>query len=531
MDDKFYLRQDVLVEPLFNQWYAWLGLISPATAALYIANSHLKIMQSFVNSPDFHVFALKNPKMMGGPFINYDASFVGDIKALIKKTAEEQAHMLELAEGIKALDDMLEKEADGYSLEPLYDRVPDQLRGLVELVYDLKNNPSMRLLEGLVYRSHYYNESSQSLCLSVIDGDDRPFVFSTPRLENEAQFHLNTPFASQGLDLLSRMKWEAAPLPAVKEALGVNCKNGRLFSSFFTQEPPPLSPPYDGDSVRIRYFGHASVLVESKGIAVLTDPVISYGHGKGVSRYTFADLPDEIDYVLITHNHQDHCMLETLLQLRHRTKNLIVPKNNGGSVADPSMKMALQRIGFSNVTEIDDMEVIKIEGGRIIGLPFIGEHADLNIRSKIAYMVELSGRSVVCAADSNNLEPRMYRLVHEFTRDVDVLFLGMECDGAPLSWIYGPLLTKTPARKLDQSRRLNGSDYMKGMSIIDELNPKQVYVYAMGQEPWMTFVTAIQYTPESRPMTESDRLVQECGRRGIQSERLFAKKEILLPAN
>ena len=40
-NDMVYLRQDVVAEPLFNQWYAWSYLISPMTAAMYIANSHL----------------------------------------------------------------------------------------------------------------------------------------------------------------------------------------------------------------------------------------------------------------------------------------------------------------------------------------------------------------------------------------------------------------------------------------------------------------------------------------------------------
>jgi hypothetical protein len=38
-------------------------------------------------------------------------------------------------------------------------------------------------------------------------------------------------------------------------------------------------------------------------------------------------------------------------------------------------------------------------------------------------------------------------------------------------------------RKKDRTRRLAGSKYERGMAIIDELNPKEVYVYAMGQEP------------------------------------------------
>jgi hypothetical protein len=108
------------------------------------------------------------------------------------------------------------------------------------------------------------------------------------------------------------------------------------------------------------------------------------------------------------------------------------------------------------------------------------------------------------------------------------MFLGMECDGGPLSWLYGPLLTKPLARKLDQSRRLNGSDYDRGFDIVKRLNPKHVYVYAMGQEPWLTYLTSIQYTEESRPIVDSNRLVEECRGRTIGSERLFGTKELFL---
>src|SRR5262245_65066880 len=73
-DKKLFFKHNILVEPLFNQWYAWPYLIPPASAAMYIANSHLKIMQSFVSAPQVHVSALKNPAMIGGSFINYDPS-------------------------------------------------------------------------------------------------------------------------------------------------------------------------------------------------------------------------------------------------------------------------------------------------------------------------------------------------------------------------------------------------------------------------------------------------------------------------
>jgi L-ascorbate metabolism protein UlaG (beta-lactamase superfamily) len=468
--------------------------------------------------------------MIGGPFINYPASAVGDIRALLQRTSDRQLHMVRLAEAIKALDELLMSKADGSSLEPLYQEVPDILKGYVELTYDLNNHPSFRFIEGLMYKSPFYDTSSQSISLSLINGDDRSFVFSTPRLKEDGHIHLDIPFGDNRLDELFKTKDTPQPYSRIKEMLNISGEDDELFSTFFTEQAPRKSDAYAGDGVRVRYFGHACLLIESKGTSILTDPLISYSFDGEINRYDFADLPESIDYVLITHNHQDHCMFETLLQLRHKIKNLIVPKNSGG-LADPSLKLVLQNIGFDNVREIDEMESIPVEGGAITGLPFFGEHADLNIRTKIAYLVELKGKSIMCAADSNNIEPRLYDHVHQVIKDVDVAFLGMECAGAPLSWIYGPLLTRPIPRKLDQSRRLNGSNYERGIRIIDRLNPKKVYVYAMGQEPWLTHITSIKYTEESLPIVESNKLISDCKQRGLESERLLGFKEIKLPGS
>jgi L-ascorbate metabolism protein UlaG (beta-lactamase superfamily) len=523
-----YLKHNVLPEPLFNQWYAWSGLIYPPTAAMYIVNSHLKIMQSFISTPQIHVSALKNPKMIGGPFINYDPSRAGEIKELMDKTAKEQACLIELANAAKQLDEMLANEMEGLTLEPLYQKIPDPLRGYVELVYDLNNRPSFRFIEGLMYKSPYYNQASQSISLSLIEKDDRSFVFSTPRLKDEESLFLDIPFSDGRLNELFKMRETPQPYDVVKEMLEVKDQDDELFSKFFTDQSPNSNARYTGEGVRIRYFGHACLLIESKDVCILSDPVISYKVDSQIPRYSFADLPETIDYALITHAHQDHCMFETLLQLRHKIKNIITPKNNSGVLTDPSLKLALENIGFNNVREIDEMESISVQGGEIMGTPFLGEHADLNIRTKTAYFIRLEGRTVMFVADSNNLEPRLYEHIHKVIGDLDVIFIGMECDGAPLSWIYGSLLTKPLARKADQSRRLSGSDYPKAIEMIKQFNPKQVYVYAMGQEPWLTYVTSIQYTAESRPIIESNKLVQDCRERGVASEQLYGRKDIFL---
>ncbi|MDJ0732646.1 MAG: MBL fold metallo-hydrolase [Nostocaceae cyanobacterium] len=524
-----YLKENVVLEPLFNQWYAWSYLISPATAAMYIASSHLKIMQSFVSAPQVHITTLKNPKMLGGPFINYGAGKVDEIKALMEKTKEQQAHMLELASAIKSLNAMLLDEATGYSIEELYQDVPEILKGYVELVYDLNNHPSFRLIEGLLYKSPYYNESSQSFAMSLIDKEEkRSFAFSTPRLKSDDTLHINIPFRSEAIDDLFRMKRTANSLGDIAGKLGIGDEDEQLFSSFFTEEKPEDYQQYTDDDVRIRYFGHACLLIESKDVSILCDPIISYKHDSEISRYTYSDLPSKIDYVLITHNHQDHCLFETLLQLRHQVENIVIPKNNGGSLADPSLKLMLKKLGFKKVIELDEIEDIQIPGGTITGLPFLGEHADLNIRTKIAYLVNIKGNSMVIAADSNNIENKIYQHIYNYFGGIDFLFLGMECEGAPLSWLYGSLLTKQLPRKMDQSRRFDGSNCEKAMKIVEQLSPKQVYVYAMGLEPWLTYITSIHYDEKSSPIVESNKLIAECSNHGVKAERLFGQKEMIL---
>jgi hypothetical protein len=66
------------------------------------------------------------------------------------------------------------------------------------------------------------------------------------------------------------------------------------------------------------------------------------------------------------------------------------------------------------------------------------------------------------------------------------------------------------------------------MSIVDRFHCREAYVYAMGQEPWLNYIMSVKYTDQSRPITESNRLLEACKERGIIAERLFGEKEILI---
>lgn len=523
--DALYLRPNVQVEPLCLRWYAWPHLISPATASRNLTERHFQIMTSYLNSPQLHSQAVKNPKMRGGPFIDYEVHRVEEITELLSFTKAIASDLVILSSAIADLDAILQAEAKGYSLRSLYRKIPQSLSGYVELVYDLNNHPSFRLIEPLLYKK-YYKPDTQSLMLSLINKDERPFVLSTPRLDSSNSLHLTMPFSDDKVDWLFRSKWQRRHREEICNFFHITDDQRALLYSMFTDTPPRQYQKYSGNGIRWRYFGHACILIEAPHINILFDPVLSYTYENGISRYTYDDLPDVLDYVIITHNHQDHLLFETLLQLRHKTKIIVVPANNRGALQDPSLKLILQNTGFKEVVELQELESIGFPDGCIVGLPFFGEHADLDIHSKLGYLIRIGCISMLMLADSCNLEPAMYTNLHREIGDVTAIFLGMECDGAPLSWLYGPLLRRPIDRAMDGSRRLSGCDYGEAIDIVQQFNAKEVYVYAMGQEPWLNYIMNIKYSEESRPIVESNSLIRECRARGIHAERLFGEKEI-----
>ncbi|MEO1514764.1 MAG: MBL fold metallo-hydrolase [Bacteroidota bacterium] len=528
MENLVYLRPNVVIEPLIDRWYAWSHLVSPATAAMNITGRHLKIMQSFVQAPQIHAAAVRNPKMLGGPFMDIPKDRVPEVRELMDQIKGDRSEVLAFADAIKELDQMLKEHPAGYSLESAYEKVPDILKGYVELVYDLNNNPTYRFFEPLLYDGDLYDRSMQSIALWITENDERPFVLSTPRLDEEGVLHLPIAFDDEFIDAISRMKREPQPISKVLDMLDLTPDQEALFRTFFTEEAPPKYQRYTGDKIRMRYFGHACILVETKDVSILVDPLISYyGYFQEVDRFSDVDLPDVIDYVLITHNHQDHILFETLLPLRHKIKNIVVPRTSAGSLQDPNLKVMFNNIGFDNVIELGELETIKKADVTLTGIPFIGEHSDLNIQCKLCHHVQIGEFKILFVADSCNIESRLYDHVKRKMGEVDVLFLGMECDGAPLSWLYGPLLTEELPRDKDRSRRLAGSNYERGRNMVETFQPKEVYIYAMGMEPWLEFISSIKYTAESHPIVASDKLIEDCTIKGRIAERLFGEKELL----
>src|SRR5262249_19520111 len=149
--------------------------------------------------------------------------------------------------------------------------------------------------------SPYYNSSLQSLRLSRVDRDgSRAFFLNTPRLMEEDQIDWQVPFDESQVDQLFRLDTQPQPFDSICQLLDLNEKDRRSLLLMLTEKPRLPQEKWKNNSVRIRYFGHACLLIESKGISILTDPLVPVRPvGGGLERFSYDDLPEEIDYALI----------------------------------------------------------------------------------------------------------------------------------------------------------------------------------------------------------------------------------------
>jgi L-ascorbate metabolism protein UlaG (beta-lactamase superfamily) len=409
-------------------------------------------------------------------------------------------------------------------LTPLDSKLPAELSGLVELAYDTDNQPSVRFIEPLVYESSAYTEDRQSVQLSLETGIERPFILSTPRLRSPDVLELQIPFRHPGLQELVRSRVHGTTLPRLREMLQLDDEQSAGMERLLAAEPDLASDRHIGEGGRIRYFGHACLVMQTAQATVMTDPWVS-SEAWATDRFTYRDLPDHIDLVLITHGHQDHVVLETLLSLRGRVGSVVVPRCSRGSLADPSLGLYLSHLGLP-VTEVDDFSEVEFPGGRVIATPFLGEHADLDIRAKCTYMVKMGGRTMFVGADSSGIDPGLYRYIRAHAGQVDTAFLGMECAGAPLTWAYQALFTKPVTKGMSDSRTLSGSNAAQAAAIMTELGAAEAYVYAMGEEMWLVgHVMATTYNEDSYQLKQVDEFMAWCAEHGIRSGHLYGQHE------
>jgi L-ascorbate metabolism protein UlaG (beta-lactamase superfamily) len=504
-----------------NRWVAWAYNVPPVAGSLFTKNYQIRLMESYLQNPKTHNDACRVPDLRSGPFIAVPMEKAHEIQRLLEYTRANMSEHLQFADNLLDFYDLLITKAKGESLDRFYEQIPARLRGYVELVYDYHHRPMVKCMENMLYRSSFYNEEFQSFHIfRQLRDDSRAFILNTPRLQQEDRIDWRIPLSSKLADEFFSLDLKPAPLDKIRDLLNLTERDDPVLMPMLTKNLAPRQER-NGRQARIRYLGHACVLVEWKGVTILLDQDLGVAPEEGGSdRLTYENLPQEITYAMITHNHHDHFCLETLLRLRNRIDCLIVPRASGMFYGDVSLKLMAQRLGFRNVIELDSLDSVEIPDGEILSIPFLGEHADLP-HSKTAYVVRTGRQKTLFAADSDCLDVHLYEHVRRNIGPIQTIFIGLECVGAPLSWSSGAFFPKRPDYEIEQSRRYKGCDAARALQLIDAVQGERLYVYAMGLEPWLEHHLGLSLKENSPQLREARKLLEAAGRRGLKSADLL----------
>jgi L-ascorbate metabolism protein UlaG (beta-lactamase superfamily) len=131
---------------------------------------------------------------------------------------------------------------------------------------------------------------------------------------------------------------------------------------------------------RIRFLGHATVLIDLGYVRILTDPLLRHRVSGLVWRHPHprTELDHAVDAVLISHMHQDHLDPASLRKLGQNVP-LLVPSRAGGW---------LRRRGFRNVHELRAGQAVAVSESASSGDP-AGIHpsvrpGEVRVRATIA---------------------------------------------------------------------------------------------------------------------------------------------------
>ena len=168
---------------------------------------------------------------------------------------------------------------------------------------------------------------------------------------------------------------------------------------------PPPPQRVEGAALKATWIGHSTVLLQTAGLNILTDPFLSSRASPvpfaGPKRVRPAALTAEtlppIDLILLSHNHYDHMDLPALRRIaRRHAAHVVTPHGNARWVRRASSRFSIDELGWG--------EHVEHKGLRIHVTPALHWSKrglfDANTALWGAFVVEAAGGPVYFAADS-----------------------------------------------------------------------------------------------------------------------------------
>jgi L-ascorbate metabolism protein UlaG (beta-lactamase superfamily) len=203
--------------------------------------------------------------------------------------------------------------------------------------------------------------------------------------------HFFNPNASQARGFLDVLRWQLASRPEP--------------SPRFVDDVVPSKPPavVEGDHLRITLINHSTVLLQQRGLNLLTDPVWSERASpfqwigprrRRAPGVEWQNLP-RIDAVLLSHNHYDHLDLATLRRLASAGARFICPLG---------VARLLKSQQIVPVHELDWGDALPLAGATIHSVPAMHFSArglvDRNRTLWCGYLIEAANRTIYFAGDT-----------------------------------------------------------------------------------------------------------------------------------
>jgi L-ascorbate metabolism protein UlaG (beta-lactamase superfamily) len=113
-------------------------------------------------------------------------------------------------------------------------------------------------------------------------------------------------------------------------------------------------------SERLTWLGHSTVLIETAGTRLLTDPVLRRSVGHLRRRGALPRVPDRVDAVLVSHLHHDHLDLPSIRALDPAAM-LVVPRGARRMRAIRGMRREVHEVAPGDAVEVGAVRVRAVE--------------------------------------------------------------------------------------------------------------------------------------------------------------------------
>ena len=166
-------------------------------------------------------------------------------------------------------------------------------------------------------------------------------------------------------------------------------------------------------------IGHATLLIQSKGTTLLSDPVLFDTHWEEINVHCPSldldrDKIPQVDILNISHRHQDHFDIRTLAHLARNDK-ILSPDVVVLAPQDDILLDVLAELGFKNIRVVADFESMQIKDFTLTPTPSLNEQDSFPEHGLLIHDGEVTAWNQV----DTIVIPKVIQYIHQLYGQVD----------------------------------------------------------------------------------------------------------------